>query len=40
VHNEHLFMINPDHLQRQSVRILQGAETLCQKLEQVRHAGR
>ena len=36
VRNEHLFMINPDHLQRHTVRILQGAETLCRQLEQVR----
>lgn len=36
VRNDHLFMINPDHLQRQSTRILQGAQTLCGMLEQVR----
>lgn len=36
VRHAHLFMINPDHLQRHTVRILQGAETLCRQLEQVR----
>ena len=36
VRHEHLFMIKPDHLQRHTVRILQGAETLCRQLEQVR----
>ncbi|TDX97895.1 cobalamin-binding protein [Thiohalophilus thiocyanatoxydans] len=36
VRHDHLFMINPDHLQRHTVRILQGAETLCRQLEQVR----
>lgn len=36
VAHQHLFMINPDHLQRHTVRILQGAETLCGQLQQVR----
>ncbi|MFP4611525.1 MAG: cobalamin-binding protein [Thiohalophilus sp.] len=36
VRHEHLFMIQPDHLQRHTVRILEGAETLCRQLEQVR----
>ncbi|MDZ7663661.1 cobalamin-binding protein [Thiohalophilus sp.] len=36
VAQDHLFMIQPDHLQRHTVRILQGAETLCRQLEQVR----
>ncbi|MFO8024772.1 cobalamin-binding protein [Thiohalophilus sp.] len=38
VAHHHLFMINPDHLQRHTVRILQGAETLCGQLQQVRDA--
>lgn len=36
VAHQHLFMIQPDHLQRHTVRILQGAETLCRQLEQAR----
>lgn len=38
VAHNHLFMINPDHLQRHTVRILQGAKTLCGQLQQVRAA--
>jgi iron complex transport system substrate-binding protein len=38
VKNQHLFFIHPDILQRHTVRILQGAEILCEQLEQVRTA--
>lgn len=38
VKNDHLFYINPDIIQRHTPRILQGAEVLCQQLEQVRVA--
>ena len=38
VKNDHLFYINPDIIQRHTPRILQGAEVLCQQLEQVRIA--
>jgi iron complex transport system substrate-binding protein len=31
-----LFFINPDHLQRPTARILLGAQSLCQQLDQVR----
>ena len=36
VKNRHLFFVPPDLIQRHTVRILQGAEQLCQHLEQVR----
>jgi len=36
VKNNHLFFVHPDLLQRHTVRILQGAEILCEKLEKVR----
>lgn len=36
VKNNHLFSIPPDIIQRHSLRILQGAELLCDQLEQVR----
>ena len=31
-----LFVVNPDHLQRPSARILLGARSLCQQLDQIR----
>jgi iron complex transport system substrate-binding protein len=31
-----LFVVNPDHLQRPSARIVLGAQSLCQQLDQVR----
>lgn len=36
VKNQDIFYVNPDHLQRHTPRILQGAEALCRKLEDVR----
>jgi iron complex transport system substrate-binding protein len=36
VRQDNLFQINPDLLQRHTVRILQGAETLCRDLERAR----
>lgn len=36
VKNDHLFYIDPDIIQRHTPRILQGAEVLCEQLEQVR----
>lgn len=36
VKNNHIFVIPPDIIQRHSVRILQGAEMLCEQLERVR----
>jgi len=38
VENNHLFFIPPDIIQRHSLRILQGAEMLCDQLQQVRRA--
>lgn len=38
VQNQHLFFIPPDILQRHSPRILQGAQQLCQLLDQVRQS--
>tara|TARA_R110002110_G_scaffold406421_1_gene626498 strand:+ start:337939 stop:338814 length:876 start_codon:yes stop_codon:yes gene_type:complete len=34
--NDHLFFINPDHLQRPTARILNGITTLCAQLDSVR----
>jgi len=31
-----LFVVNPDHLQRPSARIVLGARSLCQQLDQIR----
>lgn len=36
VKNEHLFFVPPDLIQRHSPRLLEGAEILCQQLQQVR----
>mgnify|MGYP002629213830 FL=1 len=36
VADEALFFVNPDHLQRPSARIVLGARSLCQQLDQVR----
>jgi iron complex transport system substrate-binding protein len=36
VANEALFVVNPDHLQRPSARIVLGAQSLCQQLDQIR----
>ena len=36
VRNGHLFRIDPDLIQRHSPRILEGAERMCERLEQVR----
>lgn len=36
VNNNHLFTVNPDWLNRHTLRILQGAEQLCKYLTQVR----
>lgn len=36
VRNEHLYFINPNHLQRHTSRILLGAETMCQQLRLAR----
>lgn len=36
VKNEHIYFVNPDILQRVGPRILQGADELCQLLEQAR----
>ena len=36
VKEQQIFYINPDYLQRQTPRILEGAELLCEKLESVR----
>lgn len=36
VRDERLYTINPDHLQRHTLRILQGAETLCRHLQAAR----
>ena len=38
VKNQHIFYVAPDFLQRQTPRILKGAEVLCEKLESVRKA--
>ena len=40
VKHHHLFLIHPDLIQRQTPRILQGAELICRQLDQVRHAPR
>ncbi len=37
VKNSHVYSVNPDLLQRQTPRILLGAEVLCEQLEQVRN---
>ena len=34
--DEALFIVNPDHLQRPSARIVLGAQSLCQQLDQIR----
>lgn len=36
VSDEALFFVNPDHLQRPSARIVLGAQSLCQQLDQIR----
>ena len=36
VADEALFFVNPDHLQRPSARIVLGAQSLCQQLDQIR----
>ena len=36
VADEALFFVNPDHLQRPSARIVLGARSLCQQLDQIR----
>lgn len=36
VKNQHLFFVHPDLLQRHTVRLLQGAEQLCEQLDSVR----
>ena len=36
VADESLFFVNPDHLQRPSARIVLGARSLCQQLDQIR----
>ena len=36
VSDEALFFVNPDHLQRPSARIVLGARSLCQQLDQIR----
>ncbi|MGD8576017.1 MAG: cobalamin-binding protein [Thiohalophilus sp.] len=38
VQHGQLYLINPDQLQRHSLRILQGAETLCHLLQQARES--
>lgn len=37
VKDQHIFYVNPDHLQRHTPRILEGAEALCHQLEGARH---
>lgn len=37
VKNNHLFFVQPDYIQRYTVRILQGIETMCQQLDRVRN---
>jgi iron complex transport system substrate-binding protein len=36
VHKKHLFFVPPDLIQRHTVRLLEGADILCQQLDQVR----
>jgi len=36
VRNKHLYFVDPNHLQRHTGRILQGAQTLCEQLQRVR----
>lgn len=38
VKNQNIFYVNPDHVQRHTPRILQGAEVLCRQIEQARSA--
>ena len=40
VKNNHLFFVPPDIVQRHTVRIMQGAELLCEQLQQVRAASK
>jgi len=36
VNNNHLFFVPPDLIQRHSTRVLEGAEIICQQLDEVR----
>lgn len=36
VHNNNLFFVDPDHIQRHTVRILLGVATICQQLDSAR----
>ena len=37
VEQGNLFFVNPDYIQRHTIRLLQGIESICTQLEQVRH---
>jgi len=36
VKNNHLFFVEPDHLQRHTIRLLKGIESVCEQLDSVR----
>ena len=36
VQNQHLFIVNPDHMQRHTVRLLLGVESLCEQMQMAR----